>query len=113
MYFKIKCNPGSTDAEVIIMRKIDIKLTKMKRLCECSKGCLETAMQHHHLFSQTNANRKLYGDLVDEDENIKFVSNKCHEKMGHFTEIEFCDALGIEIRSKVAQNKARFQTPVR
>ena len=90
------------------MRKIDIKLSKMKRLCECSNGCHETATQMHHVFPQTNANRKLYGDLLDADENIKFASNRCHKEMGHFTEVEFCEALGITPRSKTAQNKARF-----
>lgn len=90
------------------MRKIDIKLSKFKRICECSALCVEIGTQHHHRYPDTKNNRKLYGDLLDEDENIKFASNKCHEKMGHFTEVEFCEAIGIEPRSKTGRLKARF-----
>ena len=90
------------------MKKIDIKLNKVKVFCECKGFCLQRGTQHHHMFPNTKNNRKLYGDLLDEDENILFASNRCHEKMGHYSEVEFCEALGIEPRSKVGRSKARF-----
>ena len=90
------------------MRKIDVKLSKVKVFCECCVYCKERGTQHHHLFPDTKNNRKLYGDLLDENENILFASNRCHEKMGHYSEVEFAEAIGIQPRSKVAQGKARF-----
>lgn len=64
--------------------------------------CNKRADHAHHKFSQTKLNRKLYGDLLDDSDNICFLCYNCHlnKPIPKFTEIEFCEALGIEPRSK-------------
>lgn len=61
--------------------------------------------QRHHKFSQRKWARKLYGKLIDDPRNIQMVDANIHA--GHngpglifWTEKEFCEALGIEMRSK-------------
>jgi len=91
------------------MRKIDIKLNKVKVLCE-TEGCSKNAIHHHHIYSDSKEARKLYGSMVDDDRNIILLCEDCHnwKPLLKYTEWEFCEALGIEPRSKVARGKARF-----
>lgn len=72
-------------------------------ICECCNK--KPACQSHHKFSQTKVARKLYGKLIDHPRNIQHCCADCHashasEKLIHWNEIEFCNALGIEPRSK-------------
>lgn len=81
-----------------------------RRLCIC-EICGEGALriQRHHKFSQTKWARKLYGDLIDDPRNIQIVCGDCHashrsERLIHWSENEFCEAIGIELRSKHRNN---------
>lgn len=88
------------------IRKIDIKLSQDLRLCECgTPGCWRRATQTHHLFCNSKPNRKLYGDLLDHNKNIKWVSHDCHPDMKNISEREFCEMLKIEPRSKTEKQK--------
>lgn len=68
------------------------------------KLCKINQSEHkHHLFSQTKWARKLYGNLIDDPRNLMELCSVCHlnKPIPKYTEIEFCNALGIEPRSKV------------
>ena len=72
-------------------------------ICEC---CYKRATQVHHKFPQRSWAKKLYGDLIHDKRNLQNVCSGCHiedehPKLIHWTEAQFCEALGIEIRSKV------------
>jgi hypothetical protein len=114
MNFKIKCNPGSTDAEVEIVRKIDIKLSEKSYLCEVP-GCYNIATDKHCRFPETRTNIKLYKNLVFSDFNIMYTCNACNGSHAHipkndiWDENKFCKEAGIEPRSKIAKQKARFK----
>jgi len=74
--------------------------------CECCKT--KIALQHHHRLSQNKINRGLYGDLLDDPRNIQLVCPDCHCSHASpllviWSEQEFCDALGIQPRSKTAR----------
>jgi len=71
-------------------------------MISCEICGIYTYLQAHHKFSNTKLNRKLYGKLLDHEKNIMVLCQSCHtnEKALKFTEREFCEALGIEIRSK-------------
>ena len=72
--------------------------TRVRTICHI---CFEKpAQQIHHKFPQTDNNRELYGELLDDPENTLPVCCDCHPKAEHYTEKEFCDILGIEPRSK-------------
>jgi hypothetical protein len=70
--------------------------------CEaCGK---KEATQRHHKFSQTKWARELYGDLLDDARNIQLCCADCHvshasPNLIHWSECEFCKALGIEPES--------------
>ena len=69
-------------------------------VCGKERGC-----QKHHKFPQHKWARRLYGALLDHPKNIMMVGPDCHashaKMSGHvWTEKEFCEALGIEPRSK-------------
>lgn len=71
-----------------------------KYICEV---CQRRRSQHrHHMFSQTKLNRKLYGKLIDDARNILFLCEKCHSNTRElkYTELQFCEALGITPKSK-------------
>jgi hypothetical protein len=68
--------------------------------CPCDICGVKVAEQRHHIFSQTEKNRKLYGKLIDDAKNIMYVCRDCHPKAKHMSEKEFCSKLGIETRSK-------------
>jgi hypothetical protein len=72
-------------------------------LCEI---CNEVeATQRHHIFSQTKINKKLYGALIDDPQNIQNVCWNCHigEQPGlkRMTETEFCAIFKIEKQGKI------------
>lgn len=65
-------------------------------------------IQRHHKFPQRKWARKLYGALIDNPRNIQWVCSNCHASHAStdlimWTEKDFCNALGIGIRSKVKQ----------
>jgi len=59
--------------------------------CDKYKDCTKYADDHHHLYSNDKKNRKVYGDLIDEDFNIMYINNDCHitKVIPKLTEIEF------------------------
>jgi hypothetical protein len=78
------------------MKKIDTKLNSKNIKCECENfidcfNCKKFADHHHHLFPNTKQNRRIYGDLIDQDFNIMFINSDCHltRAIPHSTEIEF------------------------
>ena len=77
----------------------------MLGLCKvCKKN---KATELHHLFSQSKANKKLYGNLIHNELNLLAVCEECHKSKGvpKLTEYEFCKKLGIEPRSKTEQTR--------
>jgi rRNA maturation endonuclease Nob1 len=73
--------------------------------------CGNQATDAHHLYSQSKQARKLYGKLIDDEKNIMYLCNGCHlnRSIPKHSEREFCEIMGIEIRSKSGINKMRFQ----
>ena len=72
-------------------------------ICEC---CYKRATQVHHKFEQRSWAKKLYKDLIHHPKNLMNVCSACHienehPRLIHWSEVEFCEALGIEVRSKV------------
>jgi 5-methylcytosine-specific restriction endonuclease McrA len=70
--------------------------------------CGKAVSDHkHHLYSRTLKARELYGKLIDDERNIMYLCGGCHlnKSIPKFTEVEFCEAIGIEPRSKTAQIK--------
>jgi hypothetical protein len=62
----------------------------------------------HHRFPQKKWALKLYGDLIHAPANQQLACSDCHAshrstKLIHWSEAEFCEALGLEPRSKVGQ----------
>lgn len=68
------------------------------------QGCGENKiyLEIHHLFSKSKVNKKLYGDLIHDKRNLILLCPGCHHNkpLKKFTEMEFCQALGIKPRSK-------------
>jgi hypothetical protein len=66
--------------------------------------CHDRNTEHrHHLFSDTDQNRRLYGKkLLDSDFNLIPVCSVCHlyKPIPKLSEREFCEKAGIEVRSK-------------
>ena len=65
-------------------------------------------LERHHKFHRVKWAVALYGKLMDHPLNIEKVCNGCngsHAGLGltHWTEQQFCEALGIEPRSKVGK----------
>lgn len=65
-------------------------------------------LDSHHKFSQTKWAKRLYGELIHAPANIQFACNGCHASHAspnliHWSEAEFCQALGLEPRSKTAR----------
>jgi len=93
--------------------KKNVKLSKENLFCEGERLgvlCLNRATEKHHLYSDKQQHRKLYGDLIDHDRNIQFLCYNCHhcKSLKKMTEKEFCQKLGIKPRSKTERQKARF-----
>ena len=76
-------------------------------ICEVCHS--KQASQDHHLFSQTKANKKLYGDLIHNRRNLMRICADCHltKPIPKFTEVEFCMVMGIRPRSKAEQFRRR------
>ena len=76
--------------------------------CELCNGTV--LIQRHHKYSQVKWARKLYGYLLDDERNIMWVCGNCHAshanpKLIHWNELDFCQALEIEPRSKLFRSK--------
>ena len=81
------------------------KRMKSRRACAL---CGNRSTDKHHLFSQTKQNRELYGKLLDDERNIMYLCNDCHlnKSVPKWNELEFCEAIGIEVRSKSGRGAA-------
>jgi len=81
-------------------KQIFEELGKVKHgYCEICRE--ESAIDPHHRFEQSKDNRRLYGDLVDDERNIMYLCRGCHKNSPvHISESEFCEIMGIEPRSK-------------
>jgi hypothetical protein len=83
----------------------------------CGKVFLNNERQRHHIFSKTEITKKVYFDFIDHPENIQEVCAGCNtshagqaKKEGQvgllrFTEKEFCDHFGIEVRTGRTEDK--------
>jgi hypothetical protein len=72
--------------------------------------CGEIATQGHHKFHNTGWARALYGALIDHPINKQPACSKCNPghagtKLTHWTEQQFCKAMGIAVRSKTELGK--------
>ena len=78
---------------------------RSRRIC---KMCGGKADQRHHLYSQTKHARELYGKHLDDPKNTIDLCSDCHmtKSIPKMTEREFCEAIGIEIKSKSGQGAA-------
>ena len=81
----------------------------MKSNCELCGS--KYRVGRHHRFPQTKWARRLYGELLDNPKNIMRACVNCHAshastELTHWSEKEFCEALGIEPRSKTERGKA-------
>ena len=78
-------------------------------LCEC---CGKNPWSDlHHRFSQTKWAKRVYGAMIHDPRNLQKVCNGCHAShanpnLERWSEKEFCDALGIEMKSKVGMTRA-------
>jgi hypothetical protein len=80
----------------------------MQPICDCCKKNLAT--QKHHKFPQRKWAKNLYGDLIHDNRNLQDVCYNCHigdehPRLIHWTEKQFCDALGIQMKSKIGRQK--------
>jgi 5-methylcytosine-specific restriction endonuclease McrA len=75
----------------------------MNRPCEVCKE--KVATEQHHRFSQTKWAKKLYGSLIHHEANLMALCYDCHHNkpLDKWSEKEFCQALGIAIRSKTGR----------
>ena len=76
----------------------------MIKLCE---KCGKPATDRHHKFSQSKLNKKLYKDYIHSEMNIQYLCQNCHlfKPVDKLTELEFCEIIGIEPRSKSGKDK--------
>lgn len=77
-------------------------------LCKCCRK--RPSDQKHHLFSNTKWARKLYGALIDDPRNLMDCCGACNASHAnpdliHWSELDFCNALGIEPRSKIMKGR--------
>lgn len=75
--------------------------------CSICKKSQVLFIQRHHLFSQTNVNKRLYPDFIHDNRNILIVCADCHltKTIPKYTEKEFCKVMGITPRSKTERFK--------
>jgi hypothetical protein len=66
----------------------------MEKIMICENCFRKVATEKHHLFSQTKINRKVYGWILDEPFNIKFLCYDCHhnKSLDKYTEKQFRNA---------------------
>jgi len=77
-----------------------------KGTCEvCGK---HGQVQFHHRFPQTKVNKKLYPEYIHDKKNIVIICEPCHlwKEIPRWSEKEFCQALGIEPKSKSSVMRA-------
>jgi len=74
----------------------------------CEKCGKKQATEIHHRFSQTKANKSLYGKLIHHPKNLQKICYNCHhtKALDKWSEKEFCQALGIEPKSKSSVMRA-------
>ena len=68
--------------------------------------CGAPATEKHHRFSRTKWALRLYrAKLLDDDRNLMPMCYGCHHQANppRWTEAQFCEALGIRMRSKTAR----------
>ena len=87
-------------------KKIKIKLSEDYHICEGHR-CFDRATEKHHIFSDTKINRSLYGKSIDHDNNIMLVCYDCHHNkpLQKFSEVEFCEAVGVKPMGKTLRFK--------
>jgi len=70
--------------------------------------CGMIATDRHHLLSQTKLYKKLYGKLIHDEKNIMYLCNRCHlnKTIPKISEKQFCEIMGIEIKSKSGKKLA-------
>ena len=78
------------------------------RPCEICK--VKQATEKHHRYSQSKIAIKKYGRKnIDNPKNIMYLCHECHQfklpSSAKFTEREFCEAVGIELKVKWIDNK--------
>jgi len=75
----------------------------------CQKCRLSIATEKHHLFSDTESNRRKYKKLLDHPLNIRYLCYSCHHghngKVEHLSEKEFCEMLNIRPEGKTERFK--------
>jgi 5-methylcytosine-specific restriction endonuclease McrA len=61
----------------------------------------------HHAFSKTKVNVKLYPEYIHDQRNIIIYCLDCHlnKPIIKFSERQFCQIMGIEMRSKLGTRK--------
>ncbi|MCK9282435.1 MAG: hypothetical protein M0P71_17610 [Melioribacteraceae bacterium] len=61
---------------------------------EIRKKCTDEITDEHHMFPQTQQNRRQYGSLLDEKFNKIRISNRCHlwKSIPTYNELEFRQA---------------------
>ena len=63
-------------------------------LCDsCKKDLL---LSDFYKYQKTEFSIKAYGPLLDNPTNKKILCNKCLPNEQKWTEVQFCDAMGIE-----------------
>ncbi len=75
-------------------------------ICQiCEK---KRAEQRHHKFPQYKRYRKLYPEFIDHPDNLVDVCADCHmvKSLPTWSEKEFCEHFGIEVRSKSGRGAA-------
>ena len=74
----------------------------------CEKCKRQLATERHHKFSQTKANRKKYGKLIDDTKNIMYLCYGCHHnklrREDKMNEREFCELMDMPMYSKASRN---------
>lgn len=74
---------------------------------KCDKCGAVGLVEVHHRLSQSKINKKLYGSLIHHTKNCQVLCQNCHHNkpLDKWDEETFCREIGIEPRSKCAQNK--------
>lgn len=77
------------------------------RFGTCSKCGATGFISTHHKYKQKAWRRKLYGDLLDDTRNLVYdVCSDCHKFLDAndiLSEQEFCDIMGISVKSKTGR----------
>lgn len=76
----------------------------------CEACIVRPATELHHKFHQVLWAKRIYGQLLHDERNLQRVCSSCHaghagSGLVHWSEREFCAALGIEPRSKFERGR--------